>query len=178
MLLSVVQPIKDQVMLEKIKEYLREQSTRNYLLFRMGINLGLPVNDLLQLRAEEVIDQKDFLYGNYRLHIGESLQKEISFYLGERKKGFLFRVQQDKPLSRFQLYNIIKEAADAVGFNESVGAMTLRKTFAYWAYKKQKLHLPLLSKYLGHHTVKYTLRYINEPENKKNNEVILPDLDI
>lgn len=176
--MSVIQPIKDQVILEKIKEYLREQSTRNYLLFRMGINLGLPVNDLLQLRAEDFLDQKYFLHGHYRLQISESLQKEISFYLGERKKGYLFRMHQDKPLSRFQLYNIIKEAADAVGLDKSVGAMTLRKTFAYWAYKKQRLHLPLLSKYLGHHTLKYTLRYIDEPEDQKNDEVLLPDLDL
>lgn len=176
--MSVIQPIKDRAVLEKMKEHLREQSARNYVLFRMGVNFGLSVTNLLQLRVEDVVNKEEFLNGHYRLQISKSLQKEIAFYLGERKSGYLFRTLQDKPLSRFQLYNILKAAADAVGFTETVGALTLRKTFAYWAYKEQRIRLPLLSKYLGHHTLRYTLCYINEPEDQKREEIALVDLDL
>lgn len=176
--MSVIRPVKDRGVLEKMKEHLREQSARNYILFRIGINFGLSVNNLLQLRVEDFVDKEEFLNDHYRLRISKSLQKEIAFYLRERKSGYLFRAQQDKPLSRFQLYNILRAAADAVGFTDSVGALTLRKTFAYWAYKEQRIHLPLLSKYLGHHTLRYTLRYIDEPENQKSEEITLTDLDL
>lgn len=175
--MGVIGPIKDKQIIERMKEYLREQSTRNYLLFRLGINLGIPIHELLRLQVEDVWGKDEFFSGTYRLRISDSLQKEIAFYVGDRKEGYLFRMRSDQPLSRFQLYNIMKSAADFAGFEGTVGAMTLRKTFAYWAYKEQKIYLPLLSKYLNHHTVSYTLRFI-EAEEEEMGSFCLSELDL
>lgn len=175
--MGVIGPIKDKQIVDRMKEYLREQSTRNYLIFRLGINLGIPVIELLHLRVEDVAGKDSVLSGNYRMRISESLQKEIAFYVGERKSGYLFRMQTHEPLSRFQLYNILRDAAEATGFKDPVGAMTLRKTFAYWAYKEPKIYLPLLSKYLNHHTVLHTLKYMEaglDPEM----EFCLAEMDL
>lgn len=175
--MGVIGPIKDQEIVERMKEYLREQSTRNYLLFRMGINLGIPMSELLLLRVEDVVEKKEFASGTYRIQISESLQREISFYIGERKDGYLFRINTNKPLSRFQLYSILRDAAEVSGFKDPVGAMTLRKTFAYWAYKKRRIYLPLLSKYLNHRTISYTLKYM-DADSDNETEIYLSAMDM
>lgn len=175
--MGVIGPIKDRDIVERMKEYLREQSTRNYILFRLGINLGISMTELLHLRIEDVAGKKEFISGDYRMRISDSLRREIEFYVGDRKAGYLFRMRSNKPLSRFQLYNILRDAARVAGFTEPVGAMTLRKTFAYWAYKEQKVYLPLLSKYLHHHTVSYTLKY-SGIDSEGITEVCLSEMDL
>lgn len=175
--MSVIGPIKDKQVVQRIKEYLREQNIRNYLLFRLGINLGIPLNELLHIRIEDVAEKAEFFTGNYCVRMSKSLQREISFYIGERKEGYLFRMSSNRPLSRFQLYNILQDAAEVAGFNEPVGAMTLRKTFAYWAYKEKKIHLPLLSKYLNHHTISYTRKFVGIEEEELDN-IYLAELDL
>lgn len=176
--MGVIRPIKDKKVIERMKEYLREQSTRNYLLFRLGINLGIPAHQLLHLKVEEVLGKSEFRSGSYRFRLSEELQKEIAFYTGARKEGYLFRMPTNKPLSRFQLYNILRDAAEVVGFKEVLGALTLRKTFAYWAYKDSQMHLSLLSKYLGHHTQSYTLRYINVEKEEVNSEIFVAEMNL
>lgn len=175
--MSVVNPIKDRQILEKIKNHLREENTRNYLLFRIGVNLGLPLNELLYLRIEDIVGKKEFLSGGYRLRINDSLQKELAFYAGRRDSGYLFRARGNQPISRFQVYNVLKNAAEVAGFHETVGALTLRKTFAYWAHKEQRIYLPLLSKYLNHHTISHTLKYIGV-EKMATEEVRLAEMNL
>lgn len=174
--MGVVSPIKDRDILEKMKVYLREQSFRNYLIFRIGINLGVPMNHLLNLQVEDIKGKSEFVYRGYRLPICESLQKEILFFVGDREKGLLFRsAASETPLSRFQLYNFLKDAAKKANFSGGVGSMTLRKTFAYWALQEKKIYLPLLSKYLNHHTLSYTLQYI---ESEGQEEVALLEMNL
>lgn len=172
--MSTVNPIKDKQVVEKMKEYLREKNTRSYLIFRIGINLGLSINELLYLRVDDIVGKEEFFSGDYCLRISDSLQKELAFYVGDRKDGYLFRMKKDKLLNRFQVYNALKDAADAVGFAETVGALTLRKTFAYWAYKDQKI----LSKYLNHHTISHTLRYIGIKKTDEVGGIYLTEMDL
>lgn len=171
-------PIKDIEELNRIKEYLRKQNFRNYLIFRIGINFGIPIDQLLQLKIEDVANKKTFIYGEYQLSISESLQKDIAFYVKNRNEGYLFSIYNGKPLSRFQLYNILNEAARTTGYGRIIGVTTIRKTFAYWAYKKWRSHLPLLSEYLNHRTNNYTLKYIGINSDIPVEGKIFPEVDI
>ncbi|PEB90278.1 site-specific integrase, partial [Bacillus toyonensis] len=45
--MNFVQPIRDPEQIQQIKEYLKEKSERNYILFVMGINTGLRISDIL-----------------------------------------------------------------------------------------------------------------------------------
>ena len=170
--MGIVNPITDRNVLEKMKEYLRERSLRNYLIFRVGLNLGLSVYDLLHLRIEDVLDKSLYDCQNCRIQISESLQEEIRQYIGDRKEGHLFVSAKGKPLSRFQLYVILQNAAKAVGYKESIGAITFRKTFVYWAYREKLVDLPLLSKYLNHHTAEYTLSYLGIGEEQDVDKIL------
>ena len=174
--MGVINPIIDRAVLEKMKRYLKDRSPRNYLIFRIGLNFGLSVQELLLLRIEEIVDREVFIYRNCRVQIPESLQFEIKRYVGMTREGYLFSSAKEKPISRFQLYFVLQKAAKAAGYKESIGAITLRKTFAYWAYQEKTVHLPLLSKYLNHHTVEYTLKYLGIEEKEVPEELVSMDL--
>lgn len=170
--MGVVNPITDRDILEKMKSYLEKRNFRNYLIFRVGLNLGLSVQDLLHLRIEDVLNKDFFTCQSCQIQISKSLQEEIQGHIGSQKKGYLFVSSSGKPLSRFQLYIILQNAAKAVGYKESIGAITFRKTFAYWAYREKLVDLPLLSKYLNHHTVEYTLNYLGIDGNEDSSKIL------
>lgn len=54
--MKFVQPIRNKQKIEEIKSILRNNGTRDLLLFTMGINTGLRISDLLRLK---VIDVKE-----------------------------------------------------------------------------------------------------------------------
>lgn len=178
--MGVVSPIRDKEVLERMKEVLREKNTRDYLLFRIGINFGLSVQELIELRIEHVLDKAELILREYRIQICSSLQNDIRRYVGNGKKGYLFSDsnKRDEPISRFRLYGILKHVAREANFDEPVGALSLRKTFAYWAYTDQTICLPMLSKFLNHHTTYQTLNYIGLKREKKSKEIILSSLDL
>lgn len=160
-----------------MSDYLREQNLRNYLLFRIGMNLGLPVKELLYLKVEEILNQCHYVSGKYRVNIDKKLQNEIAYFIEDRKDGYLFCNSDGTPLSRFQLYGVLREISRITSYPETLGGMTFRKTFAYWAYKEKKIPLVILSKYLKHHTLQYTLEFM-EIDDENHDEIYLPALDL
>lgn len=48
-IMKFVQPIRDLEQIQQIKEYLKEENERNYILFVMGINTGLYLLHLISL---------------------------------------------------------------------------------------------------------------------------------
>ncbi|KXS48513.1 MAG: integrase family protein, partial [Halanaerobium sp. T82-1] len=52
--MNKVEPIRDKDKIEEIKNILRQQSYRNYILFVLGINTGLRISDMLKLKVEDV----------------------------------------------------------------------------------------------------------------------------
>ena len=164
--MNFVSPIRSKKEIQKLKEYLKETSERNYILFLFGIHSGLRISDLLNLRVEQIIDTqlvviKEQKTGKTkRFPIVPALQNELDNYLKGTSTGWLFPSRQsDRPLSRTMAYYILNRGAKAVGIKEPIGTHTLRKTFAYWAYK-QGTSLELIQKILNHSSASVTLRYI------------------
>ena len=56
--MELVEPIRDTRKIEKMKKYLKAKSLRDYCLFTVGINSGLRVSDLLNLRVGDVEDER------------------------------------------------------------------------------------------------------------------------
>ena len=52
--MNLVQPIRDKEAIQEIKEFLKGQNERNYILFLLGINTGLRISDILRLRIRDV----------------------------------------------------------------------------------------------------------------------------
>lgn len=52
--MNIVQPIRDLEKLEEIKEELKRNGTRDYMMFLTGINSGMRVSDIIKLNVDDV----------------------------------------------------------------------------------------------------------------------------
>ena len=164
--LQFVEPIKKPKQIEAIKHYLRNQRERNYILFVLGIHSGLRISDLLALRVEDLVGAdritlREAKTGKAKTFpIAVSIRSDLTAYLSELKTGWLFPSRhQGKPLGRKMAYIILNEAAKYAKIDQPIGTHSLRKTFAYWAYKRGT-SLELIQKILNHSSPSTTLRYI------------------
>lgn len=53
-----VEPIREKNKIELVKRILKENGSRDYLLFLLGINSGLRISDILKLKISDVKDKK------------------------------------------------------------------------------------------------------------------------
>ena len=162
-----VEPIRDKEKIEIVKRILKGHSSRNYLLFLMGINSGLRISDILKLKVRDVknkkyielIEQKTKKYK--RFPITKSFKKELeNFICRKSDTEWLFSSQKGKrPISRIQAYRIICNACADAGITAQIGTHTLRKTFGYHFYQENK-DVALLQCIFNHSSPGITLRYI------------------
>lgn len=162
-----VEPIRTIQDIECIKNFLIKKKERDFLLFVLGINCGLRISDLLNLKVSDV-KNKNFVElfeqktGKYkRFPITPILKLVINKYiLNKRDEQWLFKSQKgESAISRIQAYRIIKNASVKVGLHERIGTHSLRKTFGYHFYKKTK-DIALLQTILNHSHPNITMRYI------------------
>ena len=52
--MNVVQPIREKKKLNAMKTLLKEYNEKYYLMFRIGINAGIRVSDILTLKVSDV----------------------------------------------------------------------------------------------------------------------------
>ncbi|PSR19930.1 MAG: site-specific integrase, partial [Sulfobacillus acidophilus] len=64
-----------------------------------------------------------------------------------------------RPLQRGQAWQILRDAARAVGLTDPIGTHTLRKTFGYFAYTSG-VDLAIIQQILNHSSPGTTLAYI------------------
>jgi len=172
--MELVQPIRDKRKIARMKAILKLQNIRNYLLFTLGINSGLRISDLLKLKVSDVADESGNVKDRITLRekktgkskdfpVGATAKKAILEYLDDAKPkldDYLFPSRKGGgPLSRFQAYRILSDAAKIAGIKEKIGTHSLRKTFGYHAYK-QGMDLSVVQKLLNHSSPGQTLAYI------------------
>jgi len=166
--MEFVQPIRDINKIEEVKSILKQNGTRDLLLFTLGINSALRVSDLLKLRVSdvkgkshlEVREQKTGklkrfpIRANLQALIEEStLNKPDSDYLFQSRNG------NNKPLTRVMVHNIISNACKKAGIQDKCSCHSLRKTFSYHHYQTYK-DVAILQYLLNHSSPSITLRYI------------------
>ena len=165
--MNFVQPIRDQETIEAIKDYLMQQSHRNYMLFVFGINTGLRIQDMLKLKVKDVTGEYlvmiEMKTGKRKImKITPVLKREIKRYVANMKpEDVLFPSRQggkNKPIKRDMAYKIMKKAATEFGLVD-IGTHTLRKTFGYHMYQKTK-DITLVQNMLNHSDKSITMRYI------------------
>lgn len=170
--MKLVQPIKDSELLEKVKRELMHSSYRNWLLFIMGINTGLRIGDLRQLRVCDVL-RRSHIYIREgktkklkRFMINEQLQDIIENYCADKRyNDYLFPSQKTgKPILSIQCWRIINGAAGRLGIPE-IGCHSMRKTFGYHHYKKFQ-DVAILQKIFNHSSPEVTLRYIGVEQDE------------
>jgi len=165
--MKFVEPIRDIETINLVKRILKKNGTRDYLLFLLGINSGLRISDILKLKVKDVLNknhieiQEQKTGKTKRFPITKSFKNELEEYLiGKNPEDFLFCSKKgDKAISRIQAYRVINNACFQAGIEYRIGTHTLRKTFGYHFYQKNK-DVALLQSILNHSAPSVTLRYI------------------
>jgi integrase len=170
--MNFVQPIRDPRKIEDIKLYLKATNERDFILFTVGINIGLRISDILPLRVGQVkdthIDIIERKTGKRkRIKINKTLRSELDEYIAGRPSyEYLFKSRnkkhltgkKDEPITSSQAYKILSRVGQRFGIAD-IGTHSLRKTFGYHFYLKTK-DIALLMDLFNHTEQKVTLRYI------------------
>jgi len=162
-----VQPIRDYDQITDMKWSLKKWcGERDYILFLLGINTGLRVSDLLNLKIKDIKGKKKVIMKEgktkkprtiYLSNIYNELDGYIKTLQGTK---WLFPSRKgDNPISRIQAYRQLNKAAKMVDINDGIGTHTMRKTFGYWYYKDSR-DIASLQRILNHSHPEITLRYI------------------
>lgn len=175
-----MEPIRDEKDIESLKKVLITHNYRDYFFFLLGINTGLKLSHLLNLKFKDFKVQDNALYlkvnsVQYPLNLivtecfhtyKQLIQKADieSCYVFASRKG-------NEPIDRSHAYRILNDAAQEVGLTTKVGTHTLRKTFGYHFYKKYG-DIKYLQKLFNHATSSQTRRYIGIPEEEKHQKII------
>jgi len=177
-----VQPLRTTEEIEELKLAIKrgnkgtpkrkDLAERDVLLFLIGINTGLRVNDIVKLKVGDVKDKNLFTIqeGKTRkkreINIG-MLRNEIDHYTeGRDKSEYLFKSQKGNSLTTTQVYRILSSAGDFIGRND-IGTHTMRKTFGYHHYKRYK-DVAILQEIFNHSAPSITKRYIGIRQDEIN----------
>lgn len=181
-----VDPITELRNVASIKRLL---TGKDKLMFVMGINSGLRVQDLLALRVGDVRGLK---LGD-RLPIREKktgkpnvliANKEIVAALAEylstieaNDEHFLFKSRKGKnyPLTTLTVTKKVKAWTAAINLKGNFGAHTLRKTWAYHQRRKYSVSWEILAKRLNHSSPSVTRRYLGI-QDEEVEEVLMNSL--
>ena len=159
---------------------------RNYMLFILGCSTGLRGCDLLDLKISDVLNDN----GSIKSHIltienktrktntpmiNNAAREAIRRYLDSLDEinydEYLIKSDKGGRMSEVQLYRIMHKLNTELGFEEHIGAHSLRKTFGYWTLKEHPddAHaLAVLQEMLNHSSSLTTLRYCGLTKDDKD----------
>lgn len=188
---KAAEPIKKMSDILRVSRFLiSKKRYRDNMLFIVGINFGLRVSDLRELRFCNVINDnltfKDTFAvferktrntrkrkKNRYITINNAVCDAVKLYLEHTPdvclSDYMFRSESNrghsagKPLTNMSVDRILKGIAKDCGLTMKVSTHTLRKTFAYHQMVmsgNDPRKLLLLQKMLNHSTAAQTLEYI------------------
>jgi len=168
-----VQPLTDLRHVRSIKRLLAD-SPRDKLLFVMGVNSGLRVQDLLALHVAAVrglklgdrisIQEKKTGKPNV-LIVNKEIMAALEEYLAAAQpedKHYLFKSRKtaNSPLTTLTITKKVKAWAAAINLKGNFGAHTLRKTWTYHQRREFGVSWEILAKRLNHSSPSVTRRYL------------------
>ncbi|OMP68230.1 tyrosine-type recombinase/integrase [Domibacillus epiphyticus] len=179
--MEYVNPIKNIEKIQLIKEILKKQSSRDFVLFVLGINTGLKISTLLSLKINQLVDENGEIHSflqidNQCVYLNDQVKAALQLHLNHSTPpvdSYLFKSpKSESPISRQQAYRVINEAARKAGIRDQIGTHTLRKTFGYHAYIKG-VAISLIQERFHHASPSETFRYIGMDETKQKIDVNL-----
>ncbi|MDR1471555.1 MAG: tyrosine-type recombinase/integrase [Synergistaceae bacterium] len=184
-------PIYDKIDVYRLLKYLREWNSNYYIAAVIGIQWGLRCSDILALQVGDVVagegsriqiidrvrlreiktgherhilvteEMKDVLYEHIK-GSGTPVDMGAPLVLSRNKnKG------KAKPLSRYRLWRVVSNAAHRLGIKGPIGTHSLRKTFAYQAWRDGE-RVDVIQKEFGHASVDTTHRYACIPDERQD----------
>ena len=163
--MSTTQPIRDKESLQKFKNFYKTQkpNPRNYAI------IGY---------FREYIALKEQKTGKInRILLNREVRKALNLYRHFLVKSAAYKTGNpylfpspyvsQRPLSRYQVYRMIRNAAESVEIQEKVSCHSLRKTFGYRAWKQGADPIVIMLIY-NHSSFDITKRYLCIEQDDKD----------
>ena len=155
------------------------------LLLVLGVNTGLRISDLVQLKVKDVRGREDFSVvegktdKERQIHLKRNVSQVITQQLRDRDpEEFVLQSRQPdmatgqrRGISRQRAYEIVKTIAREAGYEHHVGCHTMRKTYAWSMYDASGENLTLVQKTLNHSSQAMTMHYIGLDQREINETV-------
>ena len=189
-----MQPIRDKGKVHDAEVILSRMTDahgrRMFLLWEIGIRLGMRVSDLVRLKVGDLVGKSSYTYLPQKqshkvrarpitITFDPKLKRIIQARLADRDPDeWVFPSRQRditgalKPITRQTARNDMRAIAQLCGLGDSVGCHTMRKTFGYHYYQKTR-DIAFLQEWFYHETPSTTLIYIgvNEDMMKKRTDM-------
>lgn len=171
---------------KKIKRKLKT-NPRDLLLFTLGVNNGLRISDLLNLKVGDVRDlapgeilnilEKKTGKQNV-LMVNKESRKVLDAFLSEFCPGdeeFLFKSRKgvNRPITKSYVNQKVKEWTK--GMKGNFGTHSMRKTFGYVQRMNFGVGFEVLCKRFGHSNPSVTMRYLGI-EDKEVSGILLNEI--
>ena len=190
----IVMPIKNIEDIERCKEFLKNRTenaperykksyAKDLLLFKIGLNVGLRINDLLSITWEDIFKPGTRQFREYfvpreqktkkvrQIFINKSFRAAVKEYLkyvpDVKLEGYVFTNRQGNRLSDASVDKLMKLLEKELNI-PNLSTHSLRKTFAYHMYM-QTQDLSLVQEILQHSSVAVTRRYLGISQEVKKN---------
>lgn len=183
-----VEPIIDLKNIKSIKKLLSD-NPRDRLLFIVGVNSGLRVQDILALKISDV---KSCSIGD-RIAVKEKKTSKENVFIMNKEifaalqayldtielidDHFLFKSRKGRnyPITTYAVTQMVQRWCDAINLVGNFGAHTLRKTWCYHQRKTFGVSWEVLAKRLNHSSPSITRRYLGVQEEEVE-EILLNTL--
>jgi integrase len=169
---------------KELLELSEKTNYKHYLMIRTQLELGLRVNELINLSINQInfhtnmvlIQSRKAINGvggfktktlssNRELPLPKELSKLLKAYIGNRKSGYVFESRKDSKLflknTVIGFINAYCKACPSIGRN--MGSHALRRTYASFLLQN-KIPINEISKLLGHSSIRTTMLYLFELE--------------
>ena len=153
---------------------------RNKLILMMLFDTGIRINELIEMKQEQIQDSYFIIYGKGRkervVPKNALVSKTLIKYLAAKQKYFqcrksadyLFLSKNGKKMNNQAVHKFMKDCAKEVGVRSTVRVSphTCRHTFAQQQLRNG-LDLYSLSRLLGHESVAITQRYLESIQDSQ-----------
>ena len=181
--MATTQPIRSKNQIRELAAYyLNLGQIRNYVLLVFGLYTALRISDILRLTWNDVYD-----FTNKRVRssiniiekktrkqktiaLNSKIISALTIYAAIAAQSGRFLIENritKKAISRIQAYRIIRNAAEALAFQNRVSCHSLRKTFGYFAWKGGVSPAIIMEIY-NHSSLAVTRRYLGVTQEEKD----------
>ncbi|WP_020586489.1 tyrosine-type recombinase/integrase [Desulfobacter curvatus] len=185
-----VEPIRGEKDIKAIIQLLSGHP-RDHLLFVMGINNGIRVGDLLNIKVGDVrylkpgqvhqITESKTKKKNVVV-INKSVRKALDTYFSNsisqiENHHYLFRSRKGEnfPLSVQAVHGLVKKWTQAINLKGNYGTHTLRKTWGYQQRTKYGVGFDVIAKRFNHSDPKTTMTYLGI-EDKEVHSILMNEI--
>jgi len=182
--INLVEPIRSKEDIERIINFFDSKNWHKYaVIFKLGVNSGLRISDILGLHVKDVKGRNDIVLREQKtgkskkFPLKPELQEMLNDWIGDKlDEDWMFEGRKNKKLDRSQVYRRINDAIEALKIDANVGTHTLRKTFGYHHYR-QFHDITLLQTIFNHTSPEVTKRYIGITQDEIDNTYLGLNLD-